>query len=1557
MNEKSSNREKIDKNFLENSGASASTIDAYGKSLKGFRKELNKTTKDGKEASATMKDYNEYLSKNGEETIRSTSVTKDLGAGLKNIGKTALSIGGNILIDTAISYGLTKAGEAWNNYSNKQENAIEKGNEALSKYKQTNSTMQEATSWIKDNAERYTELAKGATSLGEQGSLTDSEFKEYNELSAQMATYLPSQIKGYNSLGTAILSVGDSTKQVNNALQSEKLTQYAKSANEASDVIDKFKAEMYQNAGLTKEIGLTNQQKAIENFLADYDDKDYGGHGNKIKEAFLHRGDGMTTGMYAYLNNANLIETFKKAGIKGSSWFGQQYTQNDFLNKDNINTLRNYQQQLSTEAQTSVDAIKEIMPAFLQSNKDYLKLTDNLPEMDSMISSIYSNFDKNGVESILGGNLNDLSSEEAEKGIRDWTSNLVKDLQKKDTQDALTSLFALDDKKTKMSFNEYEKQADDAVKKVRKQTDAFTDEQLRNSSGIHDTLDQLQTDVDNITSKFSGDKGFSADKLKSDYTSSQLDALSSIATDKTFTGNWKAALNQMNSVERAAQLSADKMQKIVTTATSNLSTMQTAISESMSNTGVTADTLKSLASAVSDNVEGYDFTKKNLFAESAKGIKVNKDALSQLLEVQHKAKSTDFSDAIDKQTKAIQDQNKAVEKAKNTESYDTEKAKLQDMFDDLAKIRQARSQYNALYQQQQEALTDYADWVNAQRTENAGDKYTNMVTGLKNAQELYNKGLVGEDDFKSFAKMISPTGATDVANFEENYNKAKRYLTDNDKGVKNFLNDLKSKGLATYSDSDGWNIGDIDLKRDSRAMGIGKDFMSNKDAKDMDRVSRTEYQVTSAQRHLSIANKNVKTQQTNLTNAKKNLTATQRAILSKQKSKKTFVAQNALLDYQTSASKQENAYRQSALKAAKKNMQTYKNNIANRDKSKKALLATKGKITTAQRNAIKKNQKVDTSNIKNPKLKKQLEAYNKYVTGSNPDKGRILSNALSTAQSNADQAQAEYAAMRVTNEQEKFKNVQNYYSGWNDRYSNYTEQHQKKYEKSEAHGNYTNSKKYDTQINDLQKQRKYKQNEVTDLQKQLNASVKSGIIKKGSEEWLEMTNQILEAQNAVSDFDTQIEQAKQDKITTVYEEMFDRAIEKANRLKDKISSINDLITEDMMIDKDTGNLTEMGALSITMNSQQLDTELNNLQTYVKKRQQIMDDFANGSSKSKYGEKTYDELMSENDSAMQESLKNANNYRQSIISIVINQAKAVQDAMFKEIDARKKALKKKKEYYDYDKTIKKKTDEIELIKQQIRGLEGLTDAESKAQKARLEASLKDKQDDLDDTVRDHVYDITVNGLDDLETQLSEDFEKWSNQLSSDLAKMSDAISNAINGAGENYSDMMAGIDYILNNIGDITSGQYFTNQDKSNMKNSNSLDTGYNSGHLKGYAKGTKHVGSNRIAMTNENGREIIVTKDGWITPLEASDMVIPNDITETLIDMAERQQNYAMNGNFKMPELKVKDASGNSVNNVYNTFTVQGDLTRDTLPELNKILDLASSKTQNDIRKNKRRFG
>lgn len=2593
-NYNSGNRSQKASDIFDEVGASKTTRDAYIKDTQDYLDSLNKYPVGYKRAKEGLDAYNESQGKAGKELIKSTSLMQDFGSGLANVGKTALSIAGDVGFNVLISAGLTAAGKEWDNYSNKQENAIEKGNEALSNYKQTNQDMQSATSWVKENGERFTELSQKATQLGEQGKLTNSEFQEYNQLSAQAAEYFPKLVTGYNSENTPITSLGKNATSLDDALSTEKLNKYSEAANSAKDVISKFKAEMYQDAGLTKEIGITNQQDAIKSFLDDYDNKDYGGYGNKIKEAFESNGNGLTTGRYSYLNNANLKAAFKEAGIKGSAWFGQQYTQDDFLNPDNVQTLRNYYEDLQSQAENSVSAIKEVMPAFFQEQEDYQKLIGKNSNLDTEVGTMLTGLTQDSIERILGGKISDMSDEEVVSGIRNWSKKLVNNLQDQDTQDAFDNLFSVNDDKTSLSFKDYEKKATDAVDAVAKKTKAFTKDELKQQSGITDSLDEMETAYNNISDRFGKDKGFSEDYIKNQMSTSDMLTLGSMSTDDQYKDlSYNEALSNIQSVQEKSRLSLENMQKVVTDATSAYSSLSTAVSESTSDTGMTADSISniksSIESLINDNDELKDFDLNSLFTDTAKGVKLNNDKLKDMLELQHDLRSKDFADSIKTQTDEIKKQESALKDiTKGTDEYTAAQEKLNTARNELAETKQARSQYHAQYQQQQQLLSEYAQWQRAQNTENSGDKYNNLFSGLKAAKDAYDKGLVGTDDFKTYAKMLSPSGSTDPENFAENYGKAARYITEDESGLVHFFEDLShktdeagnqmakfneqtqqwelnvhdlgevaqklgtgetvvealfgraedygatstvisdqedgilktteaiqnkaeaqarlnqmeeankqaqaegkddiynttaieaarqevekyqaqidglkesmeylsehsgvdnqtkeaktatdeikqmkqeydslmeeangntestayktaqqlkdsiqqkandsnleldaklnvtgvkasaqeglqkaqesgqissdinldydkssmsldqlnskiqelnnekvriqteadtsgseetlnqldteisalqnqkvqveidtalnngntvdellamsdeklmttvgcdasevetvrselqsmqgeainmsvkmdstqfaslinaitgetvevpvevntdgavqettsaieganpkvtpevdtsnvesatqnavqnatqgakvelpsvdvvghvteitagqglqdvaikgnvvqisgnpsqpvdvkgnitdvtgnpsgqvdvhgnvinvsgspsgtvdvkgnvtsvsgnpsgtvnvkgnittgkvenangtvsngtinykkgsvekadgttSQGIINYkkgdvekadgtvstgvinynlgnvatptgmvatgvinytlgtvakpkasgtmisparasgtaynvlntqrissAHADGkvglrqnetallnevgtesivrdgvwslipggahlanlkkgdiifsasqteallkngsipgharayasgtvddienldlssayavgglslkfsgglkshkygnsgggstnttptspvgssrsgsgnggggggnnssttskqkhaeqvfdwvartltkfkdtvenisnsindyvssafkktmlnrqekaiveeinankhgtqsytnkansiasgytyyytpegsdteqkmnivipdsykkavqggyWNIEDMDtttdfgkglaeaiqkyqdyydkakdctqeaqnlyneqlkvfeqwanmptedagkkidtltnkvngLKSAISSLSTGKSGLASiarqikvdnpnitkseqklssakktqsnaqkkltsarkargnavkvatqstikvdsassnlksvlnksnassarktqirkainsgqtintkglkgttlkaakqynsavkKNAKDMDKVSRTEYQVTIAQRHLSIANKNVKTQQTNLTNAKKNLTATQRAILSKQKSKKTFVAQNALLDYQTSASKQENAYRQSALKAAKKNMQTYKNNVVNRDKSKKALLATKGKITTAQRNDIKKNQKVDTSNVKDPKLKKQLEAYNKYVTGSNPDKGRILANALSTAQSNADQAQAEYAAMRVTNEQEKFKNVQNYYSGWNDRYSNYTEQHQKKYEKSEAHGNYTNSKKYDTQINDLQKQRKYKQNEVTDLQKQLNASVKSGIIKKGSEEWLEMTNQILEAQNAVSDFDTQIEQEKQDKITTVYEEMFDRAIEKANRLKDKIGSINDLITEDMMIDKDTGNLTEMGALSITMNSQQLDTELNNLQTYVKKRQQIIDDFANGSNKSKYGEKTYDELMAENDSAMQESLKNANSYRQSIISIVTNQAKAVQDAMFKEIDARKKALKKKKEYYDYDKTIKKKTDEIELIKQQIRGLEGLTDAESKAQKARLEASLKDKQDDLDDTVRDHVYDITVNGLDDLETQLSEDFEKWSNQLSSDLAKMSDAISNAISGAGENYSDMMAGIDYILNNIGGITSGQYFTNQDKSNMKKSNSLDTGYNSGHLKGYAKGTKRVGGvPRVAMTNENGREIIVTKKGILTPVEPSDGIIPNDMTETLMKMAMDYQNYSI-PEIKIPDVQIvnKDNSngGDNISIHYDTLlTVQGDVTKDTLPDLKTILKQASEYTQNDIRKNKRRFG
>ena len=117
----------------------------------------------------------------------------------------------------------------------------------------------------------------------------------------------------------------------------------------------------------------------------------------------------------------------------------------------------------------------------------------------------------------------------------------------------------------------------------------------------------------------------------------------------------------------------------------------------------------------------------------------------------------------------------------------------------------------------------------ALESENAGADYEKAVGYREQAKELFDKGLVGTDDFKSIATYLSPTGSDDPVNFAENYRKALRYLTDDGQGVQNFLEDLQSKGLATMETlSDGtqqWSYDIDDLQEAAQEMGIGFEFM------------------------------------------------------------------------------------------------------------------------------------------------------------------------------------------------------------------------------------------------------------------------------------------------------------------------------------------------------------------------------------------------------------------------------------------------------------------------------------------------------------------------------------------------------------------------------------------------------------------------------------------------------------------------------------------------------------------------------------------------------------
>lgn len=94
---------KINENILNGLDIPKNIRTSYEKDLKGYIKELNEVADSGKKASAGIDGFNDYLAKNGQQTIKSTTIMQDFKNGIKSFGKTALSMATNAGIDLLIS--------------------------------------------------------------------------------------------------------------------------------------------------------------------------------------------------------------------------------------------------------------------------------------------------------------------------------------------------------------------------------------------------------------------------------------------------------------------------------------------------------------------------------------------------------------------------------------------------------------------------------------------------------------------------------------------------------------------------------------------------------------------------------------------------------------------------------------------------------------------------------------------------------------------------------------------------------------------------------------------------------------------------------------------------------------------------------------------------------------------------------------------------------------------------------------------------------------------------------------------------------------------------------------------------------------------------------------------------------------------------------------------------------------------------------------------------------------------------------------------------------------
>lgn len=419
------------------------------------------------------------------------------------------------------------------------------------------------------------------------------------------------------------------------------------------------------------------------------------------------------------------------------------------------------------------------------------------------------------------------------------------------------------------------------------------------------------------------------------------------------------------------------------------------------------------------------------------------------------------------------------------------------------------------------------------------------------------------------------------------------------------------------------------------------------------------------------------------------------------------------------------------------------------------------------------------------------------------------------------------------------------------------------------------------------------------------------------------TQEALDADTAINNLNKDNEELQDTMRNDIYFRNLERMLEVTEHLRNSLSTIASLITDEMMFDDD-GKMTDFGITKLATSIKEYESYMDDIQTIQKKIATI----EGLKGQEGYSEKEYLEDLKNAQEELNEAIKNGGNAREAILSIMKSQSKAELDAIFKVIDARNKLLQKTEDYYNYDKNMKKSSKELQQLKAQAAALDGVTDAESRAQKARLDAQIKEKQDEIDDTVHEQTIKIQMDGLDELKTELQEDYDKYIKDLAQNLDKITDLINGATDIVTSSFGKVGETIKKMLESLGVAPE-----NFDWSG---------------LGGAAKGgviEKKIHSNGDSLlASVNPGETILTQD------------FTKILPEALFTMKAFHSQFADMPTPKIP--KIEPRGFNSLNpNVDIAFTIQSNNPQDTANAIKKEIPNISRLVIKEIAKDARKGG
>lgn len=481
-----------------------------------------------------------------------------------------------------------------------------------------------------------------------------------------------------------------------------------------------------------------------------------------------------------------------------------------------------------------------------------------------------------------------------------------------------------------------------------------------------------------------------------------------------------------------------------------------------------------------------------------------------------------------------------------------------------------------------------------------------------------------------------------------------------------------------------------------------------------------------------------------------------------------------------------------------------------------------------QTNAKDKNKAVDTQ-IKNTKLSYQYQ-----IKIANLTKNKAEAEKLQYEQ---EKKIAELKLQQIQNLQDEYDKVVG-------RIDNDAQDIDNAIALAQARGQ-TLSAGYYQSLNKLQTTKR--QEAVTEKSKveaALAAALKDESIKKDSDEWYEVQSTLQGLENTINECDVAIAEnttAIRELHTTMLEEM----TENANRMNTEADFLANLLSRKDLTDSDTGTFTNAGLGTLGTYGINMETAQAQMRELEKERAILEQMKETGSldygdnGKHKYDsdnqlEDAYNDILDK----QQEWTQNEYDAEQKIIDLMKEYYQSQLDYMKEIIDAKKNALDYEKDLYDYQKNIAEKTKSIATLEKQAAALKGDNSEEGRARMAKIQLSLDEANQDLQDTEYDRYISDQQNMLDNMYSE----YEDLMNHLFKDTDKLLQEGIDVINKNGTliksifdktaadysyNYSDRFREItdaftasDSIVTGIKDSING----NEDSSISKRLETINT-------------------------------------------------------------------------------------------------------------------------------------